>query len=479
MAEVKFGPPENDHQGSPPHAARIERVGMRWYLLTVALCLTHLLAIFPAIAPAQSVIGPEAPAESFDPFPIVDETFPADPLNSSSPIADPGLTIRDPEESEFLGLGDQGFAETDSAGRGQINFNDFPPEFLEGITLRQGRWAAKIGGYVKADLIHDFRAIDSEDFFEPATIPVGAPQRTNTSFHARQTRLNLDARWLTDTGNPMRILVEGDFFGDGHSLRLRHAYGEYEGLIVGQTWTTLTHRAALPNTLDNVGDVASVGRRQAQVRYSRHFLDDQLIIATAIEDSRVLVDDVFLQFGEPRTPLPDLILRTRWVQPNYQLQLAGVARKVAFQPTGQAVREFDAGGLNATALLHAGPRDRFYGGVLWGTGIGSYRELPDIAPVTVGQGEALESLAWYVGLTHAWSDRWQTNVTYSEGDVNNTPLQPAESIHRVQYLATNLIWQPTPHIFIGSELLWGMRLNNDGADQDASRVMVSFGFLLP
>jgi hypothetical protein len=84
-----------------------------------------------------------------------------------------------------------------------------------------------------------------------------------------------------------------------------------------------------------------------------------------------------------------------------------------------------------------------------------------------------------VGLTHAWDERWQTNVTYSEGDVNNTLLQPADSINRMQYLATNLIWQPTESLFIGSELLWGLRVNNDGAEQDASRIMVSFGFLLP
>ncbi len=373
----------------------------------------------------------------------------------------------------------QGFSETDVSRNGQINFNDFPADFLSGLTIRQGRWAAKIGGYVKADLIHDFRAIDSEDFFDPATIPIGAPQRTNTNFHARQTRLNLDARWLADSGEPLRIMVEGDFFGIDNAFRLRHAYGEYEGFIIGQTWTTLTHRAALPNTLDVVGDVASVGRRQAQVRYSRKFLDDRLILAAAIEDSRVLIEDPFLQLGEPRSPMPDFIVRGRWVVERMQLQLAAIARQLGFQPTGHEVLTFNGGGLNATGLLEITSRDRFYGGMLWGTGIGSYRDLPDLAPTAPGEGTALESLAWYVGVTHAWSEKWSTNLTYSEGDVNNTLLQPADSIDRMQYLATNLIWQPKPSIFVGTELLWGMRMNRDGAEQDASRIMVSFGFLLP
>jgi len=42
-----------------------------------------------------------------------------------------------------------------------------------------------------------------------------------------------------------------------------------------------------------------------------------------------------------------------------------------------------------------------------------------------------------------------------------------------------MIFQPTPYTFVGSELLWGNRRNLDGAEQDASRVMFSFGFLLP
>jgi hypothetical protein len=371
------------------------------------------------------------------------------------------------------------FSETDVASRGQINFNDFPANFLSGLTLRNDRWAAKIGGYVKADLIHDFRAIESRDIFDPVTIPIGEPQWTSTRFHARQTRLNCDARWIADTGKPLRIMVEGDFFGNDNQFRLRHAYGEYENIIVGQTWTTFTHRAALPNTLDLVGDVASVGRRQAQVRYSKKFLNDHLIIAGAIEDARVTVEEPFLELGVPRSPLPDAILRARLVGDRFQLQIAGLARRIGFQPSGREVIPFNGGGINTTGLLDFTHRDRLYGGVLWGNGIGSYRDLPDLAPSGPGEGIALETYAWYVGLTHQWNERWSSNVTYSKGDVNTTVLQPADSIQRTQYLATNLIWQPTASLFIGGELLWGLRMNRDFAEQDASRLMLSFGFLLP
>ncbi|XZE22362.1 DcaP family trimeric outer membrane transporter [Pirellulaceae bacterium SH449] len=372
------------------------------------------------------------------------------------------------------------FSESDRAQHGQLNFNDFPKDFLEGLSFQNGAWRAKMGGYVKTDVIRDFRAIDSTDFFDPITIPIGEAQRTNSRFHARQTRLSLDVqRQALDGEAPIRIFVEGDFFGDGNSMRLRHAYGEYRNLILGQTWSTLAHRAALPNTLDLTGDVASVSPRKAQVRWSHKFPNERWSIAAAIEDSPVNVESQFLSFGEARRILPDAIARIRYTEDNMQLQLASVVRRIGYQPTDRETLEFNGSGLNATGFIDLNPKNRMYGGILWGTGIGSYRELPDLAPAALDRGAPLGMVAWYTGLHHSWSKRWFTNVTYSQEDVNNSSLQPTDSVSRIQYLAVNLIHQPTEYLFFGVEGLWGSRANRDGSEQDASRIMASFGFLLP
>jgi hypothetical protein len=370
------------------------------------------------------------------------------------------------------------FGEMDGLSRG-INFNEFPRDFTEGLYFERGRWGVKIGGFVKAVLLHDFRAIDSIEEFSPAQIPIGAPQRTNSRFSARQTRLTMDARWVSNAGDPLRILVEGDFFTQNDQLRLRHAYGEYRGFLVGQTWSTLTHRAALPNTLDMVGDVASVGRRQTQVRWTRSWAEDRWSFSASLEDPRTAVDDDLLLLGNPRTIGPDVIGRLRYSRDRFQIQLGGVNRRLGFQPTGREVLPFWGSGVNLTGYLDVSDKNRCYGGLLWGEGIGSYRDLPDLALTSPNSGRPLESISWYSGLSHHWSDRWTTNLTYSQGDVRNTAQQPDGSINRLQYLAVNLIFQPTPYTFVGSELLWGMRRNLDGAEQDASRVMFSFGFLLP
>ncbi|MCA9086136.1 MAG: hypothetical protein KDA81_18890, partial [Planctomycetaceae bacterium] len=371
------------------------------------------------------------------------------------------------------------FSETDFHKSGQFDFNHFPPDFLSGAYIRNGPLVTKFGGYVKADLIHDFDPIDSTDTFDPTTIPVGAPHRTNTRFHTRQSRLNMDNRWTVPGEEPIRVMVEGDFFGDNSTFRLRHAYGESGHWLIGQTWSTFAHRAALPNTLDSVGDVASIGRRQTQLRWTHHLIDDRLLIGAALENSQVRVDDVFLAVGTPRSELPDAVLRLRLVSESSQFQIAGLARRLGFQPNGQDVRTFTGRGMNATGLIDITDDDRVYGGILWGTGIGDYRDLPDLAPVSSTEGKALQSLAWYVGLKHQWNKAWSSNFTYSAADVQHTAFQPVDSLARNRYLAANLIWKPREHGFIGIEYLRGFRENGDGNGDSANRVMMSVGFILP
>lgn len=371
------------------------------------------------------------------------------------------------------------FSETDFQKSGQFDFNHFPPDFLSGALIRSGPLVTKIGGYVKADMIHDFDPIDSTDQFDPTTIPVGAPDRTNTRFHTRQSRLNLDNRWIVPGEQPIRVMLEGDFFGDNSTFRLRHAYGESGNWLIGQTWSTFAHRAALPNTLDSVGDVASIGRRQTQLRWTHHLIDDRLLFSAALEDSQVRVDDVFLSVGAPRSELPDAIVRLRLMSDSSQFQIAGVARRLGFQPIGQDVRTFTGRGMNATGLIDITDDDRVYGGILWGTGIGDYRDLPDLAPISTTQGKALGSLAWYVGLKHQWNKAWSSNLTYSAAAVEHTAFQPVDSLAKNRYMAANLIWKPREHGFIGVEYLRGFRENGDGNGDTANRIMMSVGFILP
>ncbi|WP_266094476.1 DcaP family trimeric outer membrane transporter [Marinobacter shengliensis] len=84
---------------------------------------------------------------------------------------------------------------------------------------------------------------------------------------AFQSRIGL----TTVSPEGVKINVEGDFRGGGGgSLRLRHAYGEYNGVLMGQTWSNFNSFVGNTSTLDfdSLPGLAGLQGRVAQARYT-------------------------------------------------------------------------------------------------------------------------------------------------------------------------------------------------------------------
>lgn len=350
------------------------------------------------------------------------------------------------------------------------------PEFDEGVIIFGDNVAMKIGGYVKADFIYDFNAIDSTDSFQTDTIPTSGPSRTNSRFHARQSRMSFDTRWRSDDTR-IRIFVEGDFFSDDNQYRLRHAYAELGEFTGGQTWTTLTDRAAAPPTLDMEGSVSSINRRQAQLRWTRELAWEGLSFAASVENPEEIIQLEDDSIGDQRTPVPDFVSRLRLDRPWGRLQVAGVVRRLGFQPTNGPVLSDEAWGLNWTGSFRVGNHAKTYFQIVHGEGIGSYRGLPDAAPTDEDSG-LLGVMGWMVGFTNDFAEGFSHNLTYAETQLNG-PFVSGGDLKRVRYLAANLIWHPYERVESGVEYLFGQRQDRDGSVGVAHRVQASVTFYLP
>ena len=353
-------------------------------------------------------------------------------------------------------------------------------DFSQGLVIEGDDVAMKIGGYVKLDAIHDFNAIDCTDEFDVKSIPVGAPRRTNTRLHTRQTRLNFDTRWQTDRGD-LRVFVGGDFFGDGNGFRLRHAYGELGRFLGGQTWTTFANVDAAPATLDFEGSISAISPRRALVRWTKPVYTDQLKLALALEDSTTAIEiPPGGPTGETRTPSPDFVARLRWTGPNGNLQVAGIARQLGFQPIGGPVNTGDAWGLNFSQVAVLTSKDKVYWQINYGDGIASLLGgLPDIVPTGTDTATTLGYFGWMLGTTHQWNKRVSTNFTFAESHFNNTSGQLPTDINNLTYLAANVIWTPLERVNVGVEYLYGKRENISGASGLANRIQFAVFYYLP
>lgn len=366
------------------------------------------------------------------------------------------------------------------------NFFGLNDNFEDGLLIRSGNVAMKIGGFLKVDFIQDFNPIGNTDAFNVVTIEVGAEPRKNTRFHARQTRLNWDTRWDSERG-PFRMFVEGDFFFNQREnfelgenrFRLRHAYAQHGKWTIGQTWTTLSDPAASPATLDFEGQVASITTRRTQIRWTDDIGKSDWSLALALEDPFTIIEVADDVVGEPRTQTPDAVARLRLSRPKMQFQAAGVVRKIGFQPVGQPLLEATAWGVNFTSVVQLTEQSKFYYEVLYGSGIGSFKGQPDLGPTVTGGEEIIGSLGWMVGGTYEWTERLSSNVTFAQNRIVNVEDLFPDELDNVTYFSSNLIFAPTTNTNFGIEYLYGLRENFDGQSAQANRIQVAFTYFLP
>ncbi|WP_129365498.1 DcaP family trimeric outer membrane transporter [Lutibacter sp. HS1-25] len=133
-----------------------------------------------------------------------------------------------------------------------------------------------IGGYVKLDYIQDFDGSYDRFQYEIQNVPVegdGRPAQSGyMNLFARESRLNIDFRSITETGMPIQVFFEFDFYNldrgpFNQSARLRHFYGVLGRLLIGRTWGTQSDLYAVPATIDFAAGDALTGTRRAQIRF--------------------------------------------------------------------------------------------------------------------------------------------------------------------------------------------------------------------
>ena len=127
-------------------------------------------------------------------------------------------------------------------------------------------------------------------------------------------------------------------------------------------------------------------------------------------------------------------------------------------------------GINTSGVVLLTDTCKAYSQVVFGEGIGSYRDLPDAAPALDGDARSLGLLGWLVGFTRDWTETWRSTFTYAENALDNALGQRLDEVSKTTYFAANLLAQPLDRVMVGIEFLHGLRQNNDGNSGEANRV---------
>jgi hypothetical protein len=350
--------------------------------------------------------------------------------------------------------------------------------------------ALRIGGYVKTDLVYNFDPLEIEDRFIVGSIPVG---ETNTedieaqsSITASQSRLNFDLREPTELG-VLRAFIEGDFAGDNDTFRLRHAFGQWDKVLIGKTWSTFMDAEASPEELDFEGLNGRISVRQPQIRFTPR-LGKKYEFQFSLEDPNPQV-----QNGQGVTRTPDVVANARFApHERLHVKLALIGREIRAQraaSVGSGVEKKFGGGASLSGRFST-PRFDDRDGLLFqlsaGNGIGRY--VNDLSSVGSFDGifntangdlKLFDIVSGYLSWQHWWpgSSSLRSNLTFGVVEIDNPDFVEGDAYKRTLRFSTNIFWAPTERVELGAEYMWGRRENEDGEEGDATQIQLGARYL--
>lgn len=375
-----------------------------------------------------------------------------------------------------------------------VSVGEFPGSFrIPGTDA-----ALKVGGQVRVTAVFSLDAIGTDDRFVTSSIPVegteAAGKGARTTLSAAASRFNLDFRTPTGVG-AMRAFIEVGFNGTSEPTfaNLRHAFGQWDHFILGQTWSTFADPEAEPFGIDNEGLNAISLFRQPQIRYTTP-LWETYAFAASIENP---APDVTNASGVNQ--VPDLVLRLRWnpTKGTGTLPLLGQVGHVQAALLLRQIRaESDLNpnqvaveggyGLGVSGRLRTGwwsDLDDVTFSVYLGKGIGRY--VTDLRTaggqdayfdVRTGEMTALGVTAAYVGYEHAWSRVLRSTLTLGWVWVDVLEAQPNDALKETRRFSLNLAWTPIPRLDLVAEVLSGTRVNKDLLSGTATQIQLGSRF---
>jgi outer membrane murein-binding lipoprotein Lpp len=347
----------------------------------------------------------------------------------------------------------------------------------------------------------------NRDYLTARTSRLGLEAATPTRYGVLGVKLEGDFNNEPRTGNTAQYGTSGNIFTQqqtsSYGFRIRHAYGTFGGLLVGQTWSTFMDVDNYPETVDFNGPTGATFIRQPQIRYaygtqsagtftvalengSSYVLDSRAELVPGEENP-----DYALPIPSSLTYVPDVVVR--WDK-GFQwgaLSARAMTQQLRFDDGAGTDAATRGWGAAASASFKVRGTDWLAMQVTGGDGVGRYLNyiegaLYDGVADEIRKERAIGVIAGY---QHKPADWVRVNLVYGATcNFDNDYTDAAEAtgldsgrfgVNRwVQQLHLGPIFTPVKGVDLGVEGIWAQRKTLADEKGDDLRLNVSFKYYI-
>ncbi len=327
--------------------------------------------------------------------------------------------------------------------------------------------SVRVYGYAEANLIKDFKATAPGDMF--TNLPEQQLNSTNpdsgkTALTAQTSRFGIETSTPTALG-PIHTQLEADFYAycgsecNRDRLRVRQAYGEYAGWLIGKTWSTFMDLDDGPETVDFNGPIGMPFSRPVQIRYTYNTPTGASFKAALENPSD----------GAQR---PNLVL---FASKSYDWGAAFNVRFISHEQRSGSLSKSGTGfGVGGSYKL----TDSM-------TVMGQYAEVDGDADNAIMYGANYpdtstgamlldKSRGYVLGLTNTFSPQLRATLAYgsveSQFDATDPYAIATGGNKSLKQLHLNFFYTPIKNVDLGAELIQGKRTTYSGEVGDMSRL---------
>ncbi|WP_310625096.1 DcaP family trimeric outer membrane transporter [Limnohabitans sp.] len=428
-------------------------------------------------------------------------------------------------EREIQGLKDQLYSST----KENVVVGDAPGS----LRIPNTDSSLRVYGIAELNMVREAKGDNSDNdysTFLPYAPLRGSAQANKTGrtfMYARTSRLGLEAATPSPYGQ-VSVKIEGDFnndprsgnsavSGDGqaqiytqqvsnsYGLRLRQAYFQMGGFLVGQSWSTFMDLDNTPETVDFNGPIGGTFLRQPQIRYT-YATPQSGNYTVALENSvSYVLDATGTAMSSGFSKKPDLIVRWDRAFDWGALNLRAVSHEIQVNNGGthttndggtvvQGINSAKRGtGMAASGQIKTVGEDFISWIVTSGTGIGRYFNYIEGAGYNANTGaiELEKATGIVLGYQKKFSDSLRMNLVYGQQKHHENGyttwakangldggLDGADGLdsgrygvnRKVQQFHIGGFWNPIKPVEIGAEYIIGKRETLAGRIGDMSRV---------